>query len=386
MIGLFSKSVYPAKGGSAIVTEELARCFSRDEMVVVGGRGVFERPFERAHSRVEVYTLRSELNIKGRGDRFFEALRWMLFPFLLIQAIRICRKHQCTSIVASFPDDLFLYLGLKVAERLQIPLFAYFHNTLLENRSGWRAVIASHIQGKVFSKAKRVLVISDGLARYYRKEYPQVDFRTVQHAFWGNVAPYSEVANSRRNEVKTVILCGNINETNIDATRRVIDALYGWQGFRVTLYTPVPAILLRVRGIDIKKVNEITYVPDEDFMKKLGEADLLVLTLGLEGGLSDVEYRTIFPTRTVPILLSGCPMLVHAPKSSFLAEFVREWRCGVVVDEPDEDALRRAAHELTSNVDLMRSVTSQAAQAAALFHGSVVRALFLTEIGYVGAT
>lgn len=379
MIGLFSRSIFPRKGASAVVTEELARCFGRDEMVVVGGRKVFEQPIPRSETDVEVLTLGSEINLRGRGDRFFEPLRWLLFPFHLGRATTFCRQHRCTSIVATFPDELFLFLGLMVARRLRLPYYAYLHNTLVENRTGWRLKLARHIQERVFREAVRVLVISEGLERFYSQGYPGVNFRTLPHVFSGYPdMPAGEMI--RHASPKTVVLCGNFNQTNIDATRRVIEALHATNEYRIILYTPVPAFLLRMRGIDTTKIHRIDYVAESEFMKRLNEADLLVLTHGLKGGLSDIEYRTIFPTRTVSLLLAGRPLLVHAPQHSYLSEYIQERGCGVVVDVPDEEAIRSAAQTLTSDELLARRVTTCAAEAARMFHGPVVKAQLLAAL------
>jgi hypothetical protein len=372
-IGMFSRSIYPRRGASAVVTEELARCFAREELCIVGGRKLFNKAIDRSASDVEVLALPSEINVNGRGDRFFEAFRWLLFPWHLWRATRFCRAQRCECIVATFPDELFLLLGLKVAQRLGVPLYAYLHNTVVENRTGWRLRLAAYVQRRVFREAAKILVISEGMERFYRAEYPDVAFATLPHVFADYPVRSARPA-IREGSPKTVVLCGNFNRTNMDATRRVVEALGGSDAFRVILYTPVPRMLLKMRGIDLDKVARVEYVADAEFMARLGEADLLVLTHGLQGGISDIEYRTIFPTRTVPLLLAGRPLLVHAPANSFLAEFIREHGCGVVVDEPDERKIRAAALLLTSDRALAESGIARAAQAARMFHGPVVRA------------
>jgi hypothetical protein len=254
------------------------------------------------------------------------------------------------------------------------------HNTLVENRKGWRLKLANVVQAQVFREATRVLVISEGMERFYRSKYPTVNFQIIPHVFSRN--PNVDAGNPvlRSASPKAVALCGNFNQTNLEATRRVIDALFATKEYQISVYTPVPPLLLRARGIDTSKIHRIDYVAENEVIKRLNEADLLVLTHGLEGGLSDIEYQTIFPTRTVWLLLAARPLLVHAPRNSFLAEYIRERGCGIVVDTPSEEAIQAAAKALTSDESLARSVTTQAAEAAKMFRGPVVKEQLLAAV------
>jgi glycosyltransferase involved in cell wall biosynthesis len=372
VIALFSRSIYPRRSGSADITEQLAKSFSRDELFIVGGRKAFTTPMPRSDSDVEVFTLGSELNVKGRGDRFFRFFRWCMFPLLLRRSVAICRARRCTSVIGTFPDEFFVMLALRTARNLGLPFFAYFHNTLVENRTGVRLRTATYVQRRVFEEAEKVFVISKGMERYYQQRYPGVTFVTVPHTFTAYPSPMQPHLPSTRSP-KTVVLVGNFNQSNIDATCRVVDALGRSQDFRIVMYTPVPRVLLKVRGVDVDKVSNVEYIPGAELVERMKQADLLVLTHGFHGGLADIEYRTIFPTRTIPLLLAEIPLLVHAPAHSFVAEFFREHGCGVLVDEADEEKLVAAARALTSDGALAQRVVARAREVSRMFYGPEVK-------------
>jgi hypothetical protein len=115
---------------------------------------------------------------------------------------------------------------------------------------------------------------------------------------------------------------------------------------------------------------------DEVLQAKLRENDLLLLPHGLTGGLSPIEYRTIFPTKTIPYLISGRPILAHSPKNSFLTEWLRRHDCAELVENPDEAALHAAIERLSKDANRREQLVKNALAAAKLFHAPrVVAAL-----------
>ena len=83
-------------------------------------------------------------------------------------------------------------------------------------------------------------------------------------------------------------------------------------------------------------------LPRDEIPRRLAEADILLLPHGLTGPEEwSVEYRTIFPTKTIEYLISGRPILAHAPRGCFLTRFLAENDCALVVDRADTGAARR---------------------------------------------
>ncbi|MFQ5458069.1 MAG: glycosyltransferase, partial [Myxococcota bacterium] len=99
-------------------------------------------------------------------------------------------------------------------------------------------------------------------------------------------------------------------------------------------------------------------------MRLQREADLLYLPLAFETPWED-EIRTVYPTKAVEYLLSGTPILLHAPPGCYTVEDARRYGWAYVVDTQNPAALGEAVRILLEDTNLRRRLT-QSARAAAL--------------------
>src|SRR6266699_682323 len=102
---LLSWTVPPTSGGSGVIVANLAKQFSRDEMIVTGQRS-FDRPsmtWREEWPRITYSTLGWPQTL--RGGRWW---RWLQLPWLVVRCIWLVRKHGCTGILVVFPSEQFL--------------------------------------------------------------------------------------------------------------------------------------------------------------------------------------------------------------------------------------------------------------------------------------
>ncbi|MFZ2904629.1 MAG: hypothetical protein WAZ98_00370 [Cyclobacteriaceae bacterium] len=381
-VALFSRSIYPRTGGSAFVTEQLACNFKRNEFFVVGGRDVFST---KVYSRSEIlpvfYYLPSHASIKGRGERFFSWLGIVLFPFNVWRGYCLLRQEKPSAIVGTFPDGYFLLLSLVLARICKVPYFTYFHNTYVENRSGLNRKIALYIQQRVFDASRIIFLISDGLKEFYEEHYPQVKrFETLEHCFNESLPQRMEPEQRVNNKVWQVAFTGNFNHSNIDATVRMVNVLKNMPDVRMNFYTPVPKALLALRGVNVSAIQYHGYLPADAYQHELAKNDIMVLTHGFWGGYSNVEYKTIFPTRTIELFRTGKPLFAHAPAESFLAKFLIRNECAIVADKADEVQVAQQFRKLIENEQLRQQVVKNAQQVLPVFNGSTVAAKLIDRI------
>jgi hypothetical protein len=373
-IALFSRSIYPRKGGSSFVTEQLAGNFSSEELFVIGGKDIFLSPTkQRPPNSPRFYYLPSQISIRGRGERFFEFFRYLLFPINLVQSVLIIRKERPDAVVCVFPDAYFCWLGLICSRLMKKTYFTYFHNTYKENRTGLDLWMADKIQHKFFSASRLIFVMSDGLKRFYERTYPSIrKFKTLPHTFreWPEKINGGEPGRSIHEF--NLAFTGNFNDSNMESTTRVVNALKKYPYIRMNFYTPVPKTLLKLRGLDVNAINYVGYLPDKDYRRMLSKNDVMILTHGFTGGYSAVEYETIFPTRTIELLLTDKPIFAHAPKTSFLAEYLVTNDCAVVVTDADEELIRRELLTFLQDNHLGEKKVKNGRQCLISFYGPVV--------------
>jgi hypothetical protein len=371
-----SLAAYPLRAGSAVIMENLARQFSREEMVVFSELSMFGKPLsDRPLNSPEFHYFRSGISLFGRGARFFESLRWRLFPRLVVQTCQLATSLNCTHILGVYPDDMYCYAAQQAAEKLGLPFSTYFHNTYLDNAAISKKR-AAEIQPQLLARSDCVFVMSEAMKRFYEEKYRLPNCVPLVHSF-AEFPPVEHDLTCKMacNGRIRLVLIGNFNQSNIEATKRFVDAVSKDRRFEINFYTDVPKVLLRRRGIDLNKIRYRGYVEDTLLVEELRKYDIIVLTHGFSGDYGDVEYRTIFPTRTIPMLLSGRPILVHSPPAAYLTEYFCENQCAIVVDEPSEDAILSGLQRIADDTLLRAGLVKRANVAAKEFYGPRVAAV-----------
>jgi hypothetical protein len=141
---------------------------------------------------------------------------------------------------------------------------------------------------------------------------------------------------------------GSVNHSNMDALGRFRQLVAEWPELEWNLYSNAAPWFLEKLGLCGERITH-TSPSDEELNSSLQANDFLFLPHGFHGGLTQIEYETIFPTRTVPMLLAQRPILAHSPSWSYLNHWLAQHRCAALIDEPTVAALRTGIEELRKN-------------------------------------
>lgn len=370
---LVSQSILPYPGGSSVIVENLASNFDKKDLVVVGSAPYFrQKTKKRTDDAPKFFYLPTEFSFFGRGRRYFRWLdKWQFRP-LVKKMKTIAKEQEIDYILAVYPDAKFCHAACRAAQELKLPFSSYFHNTYIEN-TNIKDSKASKIQAEIFEYSEHIFVMSKGMQRFYEKKYQLDKFVPLVHTF--NEYPKNyQVAHTIDTQKSTyqLVAIGNFNESNLDATRRLVNAIRDYPKYELNLYTHVPKLLLQQRGIDTSAIHHRGFVRPEEVHDVLQQYDICVLTHGFKGGYGEVEYKTIFPTRTIPFLLSGKPIFAHSPKTSFLNDFIEENKCAELVDEANEEAIIQGLDHITSDSTYQKQLIQNAQQTAQQFYGKEV--------------
>ncbi|MEM1124197.1 MAG: hypothetical protein AAGJ18_27415, partial [Bacteroidota bacterium] len=324
---LVSWSTLPNKGGSSIIVENLAKNFSEQEMIVLGSRQWRQNTYvERPKGIARFQYFFSELYFFGRGYRYFIWFRKWRFRPLVNKIKQLIQQEKITHVIGVYPNPFYCHAACMAAQELQVSFSAYFHNTYIENTAITDPKALS-IQATIFAEAEHIFVMSKGMQRYYESKYKLNKFVPLVHTFneFPNQSTLTGLPKAKKEHYKLVAI-GNFNESNLDATKRLINAIKDNPKYSLSLFTHVPKMLLKNRGLDVDAVHYEGFVKPDEVHEKLQAFDICVLTHGFTGGYGAVEYQTIFPTRTIPFLLACKPIFAHSPKGSFLNDFIKENR------------------------------------------------------------
>jgi glycosyltransferase involved in cell wall biosynthesis len=365
-----SWTVPPAVTGSAVVVENLAKQFTRDDMIVAGERPPMGPGMAWKEQWPEIVYVADGRPQTSRGARWWRKFQ---IPAIVFRCWRLATQRRCTAILVVSPSEEYLLAGYLVACWTGARLYPYFHNTYVEQcRAGSVAAwFARRLQARVFARASRVFVMSEGMVELYRQRYPGVACSALVHSFHEDLPEHGPPP--APGTPLRVALSGNVNASCVEATVRVCDAIARIDS-TLDIVSGTARRYLQEHGLLQPHVRHHT-VPREVMLRHLSESDILVLAHGFTGTLSPEEYATIFPTRTIEYLISGRPILAHAPAGCYLTRFLREHDCALVVDVPDVSAILDGIARLRRDSDLRARLVKNARAAAERFRGPRVAAV-----------
>lgn len=306
--------------------------------------------------------------------------KWMHVRQIPLGAIRLAhliqRKHAAV-LIAVYPDYPMLAAAHGAAKKTGVPWAAYFHDTMAESQSNSPfEQRAADLQKKVFSDADKILVMSQGMADLYREKYG-LNAQPVVHT-------YPEVIPETTHDPAPDaggFWSGTIYRINQHAFARVSGA-FERAGESLFLATNRSTDELRRQGISGAHLRVGFFPERAPYLAALRQQKILVQALDWpdESPVHRDELATIFPTKTPEYLASGCPMLVHCPGDYFLASFVRDYDCGLVVDSRDPGALDEALDRLLTRPDVAERLAEKARSTAKLFEKARVAQVFRNSV------
>ena len=357
----------PVLIGSSQIAEGLARQFAAEEMTIAAERwpGLPNSEWnDEGGTKPQLFIIH-----KQWPWRFKKTIRLLLLPFVLWRLNRVFCRSKSQQIFAMFPNEYYLFLSWLIARWHRVPLISYFHNTYLENRRGVKRIFAKWLQPKIFRDSAIVFVMSEGMREVLAAKHPTTEFVPLVHTY--EVAPPPLERVPVPNRALNLAFMGSLNRSNSEAFSRIGAVLAHFPECSFTTYSGNRPEDFAAIGASCKNVHH-TRVAFDQVVEALRKHDVLFFPHGFEGGLNEIEYATIFPTRTTPYLLSGVPVVAHSPPNAFLTKWLRSHDCAEVVDVPDESALVAAFERLIDNPQRCQQLSKNALRASRTFFAPVV--------------
>lgn len=308
--------------------------------------------------------------------------RWILllqFPALLLTSIWVLFFFRCKVIFVVYPDHLFLLAGYLLSKIFNKPLYAYFHNTYLENNPNSR--LAHWLQPMVFKRAKHIFVMSEGLESYYKKLYPDLKCSALVHTTMKYLEADNVVLPPIHNPLR-LVFAGNVNASCSEAMGRFVKLIKNNPEFSLQIYSGMRKKTFQNIGIFSDNIV-IANVPYDFLLNHIQKADVVIHPHGFLGEMALHEYETIFPTKTIEYLQCRRPILAHVPADSFIAKFYRERDCALLVCEPTVEALYEGLMQISKDDALRKKLVTNALKAARRFYAPNVIQRLRDVIGAV---
>jgi len=244
-----------------------------------------------------------------------------------------------TAVLGVFPQDDCLVATFLAARHLNLPFYAYMQDLWLENEipDSARRRFAEKWEPVILKNATRVICMTEAAQRHYERIY-QIKTSLLPHSIPENEyadAPHSLCQPKMPNP--TGVFMGGINpKFNLDALRvlaRASELLP--EKYQLVFATPAELSNLQRQGIHSSRLL-VSYVPRKNVKKFLSEAHVLIVPLSHKNCSID-EVNTLFSTKLLDYMLSGRPIIVFAPKGSYLADSAIKngWAHVVTEDSPE---------------------------------------------------
>lgn len=279
------------------------------------------------------------------------------------------RAHGCKVVLAA-PGDLIDLPAAAVACTLsRIPMAVYLFDDYL---SLWDlppkvlSVILT-MEKVLFAKASSVIVPNEGLADAIRRRHgvtcsvirnPRAESMIIQTA---------RISGAMHGETSAplIVSIGAINHLNLAAYRTLVAAigLISGESPRLEIYMDNDPAQLESEGLSIPGVQLRPHLKPEAHACTLRGADVLFIGYTFDPWVRGV-VNTSSPGELGDYLASGRPLLAMVPPESFLARYLTDNHCALVVDEDDPEAvangLQRLLHEQGLATDLVAHALERA--------------------------
>lgn len=285
--------------------------------------------------------------IPSFGKALLDALYLILnLPKIMRSARRIIHEDGITRLLGISDEGLALLGTYLTHKRSGLPYSLYLFDLYRGNNlTCFTRAVARILEPRLIRNAEVVIVTNEGTGEFLRRRYGGSFRLEIVHNsafpedFEGLRTPPSGTPPFK------ILFTGNVYWAQEGAVLNMIRAMDLLRDLPVEfdLYCPEATASVRSAGIGRPNVR-LTSAPQSEMPRVQSEATLLFLPLAWETDAPDI-IATASPGKFTDYLVSGRPMLVHAPDYSYIARYSREHDIGIVVDRNDIGALAGAVRE-----------------------------------------
>ncbi len=262
--------------------------------------------------------------ISTKFHRFFA---WFQIPVIRFLLRRIIRNEEPDLAIIAYPDLYMLDIASKTCDDVGLKYVPYLHDTIVEGvYDKNRRIQAQVVQDRLFSNNRPIAVMSKGMQTLYREKYK------VKTISWEHIYPESIRVNAKGAKKHRAHWSGDVYEINHIAVKQLHDAL-GQIGMEMTISNGKSRDALKSFGLNGSHVNKVYYPKRRDYLEHLEQSKILLLALNEhdECAVHKDELSTIFSTKTPEYLASNSLILYYGSTDYFLAKFIKEHDCGIVL-------------------------------------------------------
>ncbi|NJL92460.1 MAG: glycosyltransferase family 4 protein [Anaerolineae bacterium] len=303
--------------------------------------------------------------------RLRDGLELLIFPYETLLRARqlrgILRQYPAACVVACSGDPYDLPAGYLASRWVGIPFVAYIFDDYGDQwsqpiRRRW----ARWAEPWLTRGANAVVVTNEEAVTEYQERHGVAS--VVIH----NLCPVPDLAALEQNPpvyfdhtTFNLVYAGSIYHAQLDAFHNLLAALaqLNQPHIKLHLFTDQTDAELRFSGMTSPAMVKHAYLPNQQALQMLRQADVLFLPLAFHSAIQRT-LKTAAPGKMGDYLAIGRAILVHAPHYTFVARYFRQHACGAVVDQPDVNALAQTLTHLLQDENWRTELGKRARQRA----------------------
>ena len=290
---------------------------------------------------------------------------------------RIILQEGCYALVACTGKPHETVAAYRACQATGVAFVPYIFDYLGLAHTGDRRAYALRHEGEMLRGAAAIIVTNEFMGEEYRRLYG-VESTIVRNPCRAHdFAQLDAVPSALPKETFNIVYTGAITPSHYDAFRNLLAAVarLNRADVAVHVFTSQLPIILRNAGIKVTSFQLHGHIDHAVVAAIQRQADLLFLALAFESPIPET-IRTSSPGKLGEYLSVGRPILVHAPRDSFLSWYFKTHDCGLVVDESDPALLAEAVQRLADDATLRTELGARALAQAAEFDLDAVAARF----------
>ena len=208
--------------GWSVIVDGLSQQFARDQMVIIGRICVRWPHMSGRRIGPEIQYFGNDLSWPRRGQRYVRWIRWFTLPTLVSKITRLARQRNARAILAIFPNEYFLLASYLAARRLKCRSTRFCTTRISRTAPAGRCGLAKWLEPRIFRTSPVVFVANDGMLGATTRDPPRSALQSLVRQPSERADPRDETPPVPGTPVKLAFQ-GNLNESNIDAARRLAE-------------------------------------------------------------------------------------------------------------------------------------------------------------------
>jgi glycosyltransferase involved in cell wall biosynthesis len=311
--------------------------------------------------------------------KLFRFLETAWIPITLLKAliVSLVEKTDCILTTSDAPHIHFLSTAYCLSKITGKKLVLYLLDPVEAFGLGnVQKMLVKTILPRALRHAAHIIVMSDILADYYHKQYGiQCDVLPHPVAIHNNDDAETLYNDTSNGQEVNIVFSGKVSRFQEDSLinlRNAIDLISG--NYKIKMFTSTSHEYLKQRGFDGVNVS-MGYITHEELKEELKKADILFIPLSFTHGES-IIVKAAFPAKTMDYLLASRPILINAPKDTYIVQYASKDKWAVCVTENNAAALADAIRDLVNDKTKRLNLIHHGKKALKLHDAKVINEKF----------